>query len=163
VTVIAAQGTPTAMAAKAATTTIPIVFGASADAVAVGLVTNLGRPDGNLTGITGLSITLEPKRLGLLHKLAPRAETVAILIDPHFPTAASQSSELEAGAHIIGLKVSFFRASTDREVDAVFESIVQHRITALLITAHTFFLTRIDKLVSLAAHHRIPTIYPFRD
>jgi putative ABC transport system substrate-binding protein len=163
VTVIYAQGGPVAVVAKAATTTIPVVFSTGADAVASGLVDSLGRQSGNLTGVAHLSTTLEPKRLGLLRELVPQADTVGILLNPNLPLAVSQSSDLEAAARTLGLKLHVLRASTDREIDSAFEAVAQHRIPGLLVAADPFFFARIDKLVGLASHYKIPTIYPWRE
>ena len=166
VAVIAATaggGTLAALAAKAATTTIPIVFTSGADPVAIGLVASLNRPGGNVTGIAWLALKLEAKRLGLLHELVPQATPVGVLLNPSFQPAEGQLSDLREAARIIGLPLHVLRASTDREIDAAFESVAQHRIPALLVASDPFFEQRSDKLVALAARHAVPAIYDTRN
>jgi putative tryptophan/tyrosine transport system substrate-binding protein len=163
VKVIAATGgDPAALAAKAATSTIPIVF-SSSDPVKLGLVASYNRPGGNATGINLLTTTMEPKRLGILHDLMPRASTIAALVDPRFPTAEIQSRDIEVAAHAIGIQTEVFRASTDSEIDAAFQSIAQRRLPALLVVGSPFFETRRGNLIALAAQHRLPAIYQFRE
>jgi putative tryptophan/tyrosine transport system substrate-binding protein len=154
---------PSARAAKAATATIPIVSVFAADPVASGLVASLNRPGGNVTGISNLSATLEAKRLGLLHELVPQAATIGILLNPTFPSAASQLRDIQEAARTIGLQLHVLRASTDREIDTAFESVAQNRIPALAVAVDTFFITRRDKLAALAARHAAPTMYSLRD
>jgi ABC-type uncharacterized transport system, periplasmic component len=154
---------PSALAAKAATATIPIVSVFAADPVASGLVASLNRPGGNVTGISNLNATLEAKRLGLLHELVPQAATIGILLNPNFPSAASQLRDIQEAARTIGLQFHVLRASTDREIDTAFESVAQHRIPALAVTTDSFFITRRDKLTALAARQRVPTMYSLRD
>jgi putative ABC transport system substrate-binding protein len=164
VTVLISVGAePSALAAKAATTTIPIVSIFTADPVERGLVVSLNRPGGNVTGISALSATLETKRLGLLHDLVPRAATIGVLLNPNFPPAASQLGDMQEAARTIGLQLHVLRASTDREIDSAFESVAQHRFPALAVATDPFFLTRRDKLVALAARHAVPTMYILRD
>ena len=160
---VAVGGEPSALAAKAATATIPIVAIFTADPVERGLVASLNRPGGNVTGVSVLNATLEAKRLGLLHDLVPQATTLGVLLNPTFPAAASQLRDMQEAARAIGLQLHVLRASTDREIDAAFESVAQHRIPALAVTADPFFITRRDKLVALAARHAVPTMYSFRD
>jgi ABC-type uncharacterized transport system substrate-binding protein len=164
VTVLAsAGGEPAALAAKAATSTIPIVFVIGGDPVKLGLAASLNRPGGNSTGISVLTNTLEPKRLELLRELVPRAETIGVLLNPNFPTFESQLRDLQEAARAINLQIHVLRASTDREIDAAFETVAQRRIPALYVAADAFFDTRRDKLVVLAVRHAVPTMYHFRE
>jgi putative ABC transport system substrate-binding protein len=164
VTVLASTGgEPAAQAAKAATSAIPIVFAIGGDPIQQGFVTSFNRPDGNATGITLLTNTMEPKRLGLLRELVPQASTIGVLLNPTFPPAASQLSDVQAAARAIDLQVQVLRASTDREIDAAFETVARQRILALSVAADPFFDTRRDKLVALAARHAVPTMYQFRE
>jgi putative tryptophan/tyrosine transport system substrate-binding protein len=164
VTVIAsAGGEPAALAAKAATSTIPIVFIIGGDPVKQGLAASFNRPGGNSTGISVLTNTLEPKRLGLLRELVPRAETIGVLLNPNFPPFESQLRDVHEAAHAINLQIHVLRASTDREIDAAFETVAQRRIPALSVAADPFFDTRRDKLVVLAVRHAVPTMYHFRE
>jgi putative ABC transport system substrate-binding protein len=166
VAVIAATaggGTLAARAAKAATTTIPIVFTSGADPVKEGLVASLNRPGGNVTGIAWLALGLEAKRLGLLHELVPQATPLGVLLNPNFPPAAGQLRDIQAAAQAIGLPLQVLWAGTDREIDTAFESVAQHRIPALLVASDPFFNQRPDKLTALAARHAVPAIYDIRD
>jgi putative tryptophan/tyrosine transport system substrate-binding protein len=164
VTVLAsAGGEPAALAAKAATSTIPIVFVIGGDPVKLGLAASLNRPGGNSTGISVLTNTLEPKRLELLRELVPRAETIGVLLNPNFPTFESQLRDLQEAARAINLQIHVLRASTDREIDAAFETVAQRRIPAFYVAADAFFDTRRDKLVVLAVRHAVPTMYHFRE
>jgi putative ABC transport system substrate-binding protein len=156
-------GEPAALAAKAATSTIPIVFLIGGDPVKVGLAASYNRPGGNATGMNILTATLEPKRLGLLRELVPQAATIGVLLNPNFPPAESQLRDLQEAARTIGLQIHVLDASTDRELDAAFETIAQQRIAALAVTADPFFDTRRNKLVTLAARHAVPTMYHFRE
>jgi putative ABC transport system substrate-binding protein len=158
----AGGGTLAALAAKSATTTIPIVFTSGADPVAIGLVASLNRPGGNVTGIAWLALKLEAKRLGLLHELVPQARPVGVLLNPSFQPAEGQLSDLQEAARTIGLPLHVLRAGTDRDIDAAFESVAQHRIPALLVASDPFFEQRSDKLVALAAPHAVPVIYDTR-
>jgi putative tryptophan/tyrosine transport system substrate-binding protein len=164
VTVLAAAGgQPAALAAKAATATIPVVAAFSADPVAAGLVASLNRPGGNLTGVSNLSTAMEPKRLGLLREVVRTAGTVGVLLNPAFPAAADQLRDIEQAAHTIGEQVQVLRASTDRELEAAFEAIAQQRIPALLVASDPFFNIRRERLAVLAARAAVPTMYGFRD
>jgi putative tryptophan/tyrosine transport system substrate-binding protein len=156
-------GEPAALAAKAATSTIPIVFLIGGDPLKLGLAASYNRPGGNATGMNILTATLEPKRLGLLREFVPQAATIGVLLNPKFQPAESQLRDLQDAAGAIGLKIHVLNAGTDRELDAVFETIAQQRIAALAVTADPFFDTRRDKLVALAARHAVPTIYHFRE
>jgi putative ABC transport system substrate-binding protein len=159
---VATGGEPAALAAKTATSSIPIVF-AMGDPVKRGLAASLNRPGGNATGMSILSPDLEAKRLGLLHELVPRAVTLGALLNPNFPPAQDQLDEVQEVARAIGLQIHVLRASIDREIDAAFDSIAQLRIAALLVTTDPFFDTRRYKLIALAARHAVPTMYQFRE
>jgi putative tryptophan/tyrosine transport system substrate-binding protein len=156
-------GEPAALAAKAATSTIPIVFLIGGDPLKLGLAASYYRPGGNATGMNILTATLEPKRLGLLREFVPQAATIGVLLNPKFQPAESQLRDLQDAARAIGLQIHVLNAGTDRELDAVFETIAQQRIAALAVTADPFFDTRRDKLIALAARHAGPTIYHFRE
>jgi putative ABC transport system substrate-binding protein len=156
-------GEPAALAAKAATSTIPIVFIIGGDPVKIGLAASYNRPGGNATGISILTSTLDPKRLGLLHDLVPQVATVGALFNPNFPGFEGQLKDLQEAARAIGLQIFVLRASDDREVEAVFETVAQQRILALVVGADPFFDTRRDKLVALAARHAVPAMYHFRE
>jgi putative tryptophan/tyrosine transport system substrate-binding protein len=159
----ATGGEPAVLAAKAATSTIPIVFVIGSDPVKLGLVASYNQPGGNATGINILTNTLEPKRLGLLRELVPQAATIGVLLNLTFPAAASQLGDMQEAARTIGLQLHVLRASTDREIDTAFESVAQHSIPALAVAADPFFNTRRDKLVALAARHAVPAMYQLRE
>ena len=161
--IVAVGGEPSARAARAATATIPIVATFSADPVASGLVASLSRPGGNLTGISDLTSTLEPKRLGLLRELVPQATTIAVVLNPTFPAAAQQLKDVEEAARAIGVQLHILRASTDEEIELAFASITQLHLPAFAVASDPFLLTRRDKIVALAARHAVPGIYFFRD
>jgi putative ABC transport system substrate-binding protein len=162
VAVIFANG-PAVVAAKAATTTIPIVFATALDPVGSGLVASLNRPGGNLTGATSLLDEIGPKRLGLMHELVPTATTFAVLINPTFPSAKSQSRDLEAAAHTLGLQLHVVHAVTERDLDKVFATLVQLRAGGLVICPDPFFSTRIGQLAELTVRHAVPAIYQSRE
>jgi putative ABC transport system substrate-binding protein len=164
VTVMAAGGgQPAALAAKAATTTIAVVAAFSADPVAAGLITSLSRPGGNVTGVSNLSASLEPKRLGLLREVARSATAVGVLLNPAFSPSVEQLKDIEAAARAIGQELHVLRAGTDHELETAFESIAQQHIPALLVAVDPFFNTRRAKLVALAARAAVPAVYGFRD
>jgi putative tryptophan/tyrosine transport system substrate-binding protein len=156
-------GDPAAEAAKAATATIPIVFEIGTDPIKLGLVTSYNRPGGNATGINILTSALEAKRLGLLRELVPQAAALGVLLNPNWPAAAGQLSDVEEAARAIGVQTHVLRASTDGEIDTAFESVAQYRIPALAVASDPFFTSRRDKLAALAARHAVPAMYPFRD
>jgi putative ABC transport system substrate-binding protein len=155
--------TGAAVMAKAATNTIPIVFGIGDNPVKLGLVASLARPGGNATGVNYLSLELGAKRLGLLHELVPRAALVAVLINPNSPFAESATSDLQAAAHAIGQNFDVLEATTNREIDTAFRTLVGRRAEALLIVTDTLFLSRRVQLVTLAARHAVPAIYTSRE
>jgi putative tryptophan/tyrosine transport system substrate-binding protein len=165
VTVIAAPGsTPAALAAKAATATIPIVFGVGSDPVQFGLVASLNRPGGNLTGGTFLSLEVEPKRLELLHELVPTASTVGLLVNPTVPTLAEISvSKLQAAARTFGLQLHVLNASTERDFDTVFSTLIQLRLGALIIAGDAFFTSQSERLGELTMRHGVPASYLWRE
>src|SRR6516162_7156372 len=164
VTVIAASATPAAIAAKPATTTIPIAFIAAEDPVRLGLVASLARPGGNLTGINFFTAELPAKRLDLLRELLPRAVRVAVLVNPADATnTASTLRDVEAAAGAIGLQVQVLNASTSREINAAFEDVGRDRPDALFVGPDTFLTARRIQVVQLAAFHRLPAVYPVRD
>jgi putative ABC transport system substrate-binding protein len=162
--VIVTGGTPATLAAKAATTTIPIVFILSTDPVEAGLVASLNRPGGNLTGVTGLNVELAPKKLELLHELLPAASTLALLVNPTNAVAAkNESGAVQAAARTFGLQLHILHASTERDFDAVFASLVQLRADALVIGSDLFFTSRSEQLAALTVRHAVPSIYQFRE
>ena len=164
VTVIAASATPAAIAAKPATTTIPIAFIAAEDPVRLGLVASLARPGGNLTGINFFTAELTAKRLDLLRELLPRAVRVAVLVNPADATnTASTLRDVEAAARAIRLQVQVLNASTSGEINAAFENVGRDRPDALFVGANTFLVARRSQVVQLAAFHRLPAVYPTRD
>jgi putative ABC transport system substrate-binding protein len=165
VTVIAAlESTPGALAAKAATTTIPIVFYVGSDPVAGGLVASLSRPGGNLTGITNLNLELAPKRLELLHELVPTASTIALLVNPTNPIIAETlSRDVQMAARTLGLQLHVLNAGTERDFDTAFATLTQLRANALVIGPDSFFNVRSEQLAALALHHAVPTIFQFRE
>jgi putative tryptophan/tyrosine transport system substrate-binding protein len=164
VTVIAANSPAAVMAAKAATTTIPIVFATGYDPVAAGLVASLSRPGGNLTGITSLTAEVGPKRVEMLHELLPTASSIAILVNPAAgPIHETISSNLEGAARKIGLEVHVLHASAVPELDAVFASLAQLPIGGLVIGSDPFFNSQSKQLAALALRHAVPTVYQYRD
>ena len=160
VAVIAANYLPAALAAKAATRVIPIVFLSGSDPVASGLVSSFNRPGGNVTGIAFMFTRLGPKNLELIHELRPNANVVAVLMNPANPNAASQVDDLQAAAHSLGLELAIFGASTEKEINEAFGRLAGRDIGALVITADGFLISRQDQLVTLAARYSVPTIYP---
>ena len=164
VAVIAAMGGPTsAFAAKAATTTLPIVFVVGDDPVRLGLVDSLARPGRNLTGINFFIVELAAKRLELLRELVPKADRVAVLVDPtNATTAESTLRDLERAARAVGLQTQVFNVTTSREIDAAFATLMRERIDMLFVPAGAFFADRRVQLVLLATRHAIPAVYPFR-
>jgi putative ABC transport system substrate-binding protein len=163
VTVIAATTTPAALAAKAATSAIPIVFTAAADPVAAGLVVSLSRPGGNATGVTNYLTDLGAKRLELLHELVPNATTIGMLVNPSYPGIESQRKDVKEAARKLGYQVHVVNAGSEGDFEGVFASLVQLKADALLVSPDAVFLSHRDQLVALAARHALPTIYPQRD
>jgi putative ABC transport system substrate-binding protein len=160
---VATGGESAALAAKAATSTIPIVFSIGGDPVKVGLTASYSRPGGNATGISLLTNLLEPKRLGVLHELVPRAATIGVLLNPNFPPFEDQRKDVQEAGRALGVPIHVLLASTDREIDAAFETIAQQRIAALAVAAGPFFDTRRERIVALAARYAVPAMYHFRE
>jgi putative ABC transport system substrate-binding protein len=162
VTVIATlDGTTGAVAAKAATTNIPIVFYLGVNPVELGLVTTLNRPGGNLTGVTSMNVELGPKRLEMLHGLVPTATTIAVLLNPTNPNSETQSRDLETAARLLGVQVQILQASAEHEIDLAFASLTHLRAGALLIGADVLFsqpLERVERIAALALRYAVPTI-----
>jgi ABC-type uncharacterized transport system substrate-binding protein len=161
--IVSTGGESAALAAKRATSTIPIAFVIGSDPVVLGLAASYNQPGGNATGINILTAALEPKRLGILHQLVPQAETIAVLLNPNFPSYERQLRDVQEAARAMGLKIHVLRAATDREIDTGFETVAQEHIAAITVAADPFFDTRRDKLVALAARHAVPTMYHFRE
>ena len=164
VTVLAATSTPAARAAKALASTIPIVFTTDGDPVQLGLVASLSRPGGNVTGVTSLAVEVGPKRLELAHDLIPTATIMALLVNPTNPLAEAVSRDLQAAARTLGLELHVLHASTERDFEVVFTTLVQLRAAALVIgSADPFFTSRAEQLAALALRHAVPAIYQFRE
>ena len=163
VAAIAADGTGAALAAKGATSTIPVAFMVGGDPVEVGLVSSLNRPGGNMTGLSMFVITLDAKRLELLRELLPGASTFAVLINPTNVPAAYHVKELEAAAHATGQQLIILRASSEPELPVAFENLVQYRVGGLIIVPDPFFDSRRDELVAITRRYAIPTIFGWRE
>jgi len=165
VTVIVAPGsTPAALAAKAATTTIPIVFQVGIDPIAAGLVMSLARPGGNVTGVTNINTELVSKRLELLRELVPKATVVALLVNPTSPEITEAvSKELQSTTRTLGLQLHILNASNDRDFDTVFTTLAQLRVGALVIAPDAFFISRNEQLGILTSRHGVPAITQFRE
>ncbi len=159
---VTAGGEPSAIAAKAATSTVPIVFTVGGDPVKIGLVESLSRPGGNATGVSLLTTAPESKRLGLLRELVPGTKVVGVLIDPNFQEAEAQARELHDAAGKISQRIHIAYARNDGELNLAFEALVQERADTLLVTADPFFDTRQDRIIAFAAQNRLPSIYQFR-
>ena len=160
VAVIAATSTPPALAAKAATTTIPIVFEMGGDPVQLGLVPSLNRPGGNVTGVTHTNQQLAPKRLQLLQELVPTASVMALLVDPAYPTVAeSNTKEVQAAARALGLELHVLNASTERDFDGVFAKLIQLRAGGLVIGGGAFLISWSEQLAALTVRHAVPAIF----
>jgi putative ABC transport system substrate-binding protein len=154
--------TPGNLAAKAATTTLPIVFTTAGDPVQLGLVASLNRPGGNVTGVTTLHAEVAPKRLELAHEMVPKANVIAALVNPINPNTEAQSRELQAAARTLGLKLQVLQASTERDIDAIFSSLAQKKAGALVITGDPFLVSRSKQLAILALRHTMPAIFQER-
>ena len=159
VSVIAATSTPAAFAAKAAATTIPIVFTTGGDPVRSGLVSSLSKPGGNLTGVTTTNLEVAAKRLELIHEVIPTATNIALLVHPSDPLAASASRTTSAAAATLGLNLHVLHASSEQDLAATFDSLLQLRAEALVIATSTFFNSHAGELGGLAISHRVPAIY----
>jgi putative ABC transport system substrate-binding protein len=164
VAVIAATSTPAALAAKAATTTIPIVFEIGSDPVRLGLVASLNRPGGNVTGVTLTNLEVTPKRLQLLHELVPTARVMALLVNPTNPALAGRNAkEVQAAARMLGLELHVVDASTERDFDAVFAKLIELRAGGLVIGGDPFLIGQSEQLAALALHHAVPAIFEDRE
>ena len=160
---VTAGGTSAALAAKAATASIPIVFGIAADPVDLGLVASLNRPGGNVTGVTSLNIEVAAKRLELLHELLPSVTTMGLLVNPAVPALAAPVSRIsQAAAHSLGLHLHVVHASSDRDFDAVFEKLIQIHAGALVIGPDNLFTAHSEQLAMLTVRHALPAVYEFR-
>jgi putative tryptophan/tyrosine transport system substrate-binding protein len=151
-----------ALAAKAATTTIPIVFTTASDPVQVGLVPSLNRPGGNVTGVSQLNVAVGPKRLQLMHELVPRATIIAVLVNPTDPNSETQLKDLQAAARILGVQLDVLHASTERDFDKVFATLAQLRTGALVISTDILLFDRIEQLAALTVRHAVPAIFQER-
>jgi putative tryptophan/tyrosine transport system substrate-binding protein len=151
------------LAAKAASTAIPVVFVVGADPVRLGIVPSLARPAGNITGITMFTSALESKRLGLLHEIIPKAQTIAVMIDPSRAVSQGQIEEVKAAAAQAGVRHFIVNATTEADFDAAFAKITVQGAGALLVCANPFFMNQRRQIVALAAHHRVPAMYEWRD
>jgi putative ABC transport system substrate-binding protein len=159
VAVIFADNLPAAIAARAATATIPIVFSIGGDPIRDGLVTSFNRPTGNLTGVTLFTGELLPKRMELLRQVVPAAEIIAVLVDPNNPNLPTRLHDVQEAARSLGQQIIILYAGTDRDIDAAFATMAQQRAAALLVTDDPFFSSRSDQIVALAARHRLPACY----
>ena len=161
--IVAGGGAPAALAAKAATATIPIVFQMGDDPVKFGLVPSLNRPGGNITGQAAQNAELGPKRLELLHEVVPAATTLVLLVNPTNPNAETQLRDLHAAARTLGLQLQVLQASVEREIDTAFASLLQLQARGLTIGHDPFFNTQTERLAALALRHTMPSIYQFRE
>jgi ABC-type uncharacterized transport system substrate-binding protein len=163
VTVICAPFSPSAFAAKAATTTIPIVFSTSVDPVTAGLIASLKRPGGNVTGITLLNVEVMVKRLELLRELVPTAAVNALLVNPTSALTEFETRYAADAAQTLGLKLNVLNATTESEIDLAFATLTRQRLSTLVISSDAFFTNRRDRLVALAARYEVPAVYAFRE
>jgi putative tryptophan/tyrosine transport system substrate-binding protein len=163
VTVIAATSTPAILVASKATTTIPIVFTSGDDPVRLGLVASLARPGGNVTGAVHLEVELTPKRLELLHELAPAARVIAILVNPTNRNAESQSRDLQMAARALGLQAHVLHARSERDFDPVFANLLELKAGALAIGSDPVFTNRNEQLAALTVRHSVPAVYEWRE
>jgi putative ABC transport system substrate-binding protein len=157
------SGVPAALAAKAATTTIPVVFQSGVDPVEVGLIASLNRPGGNVTGVTTLSVELVAKRLELLHEMVPTAAVIGALINPTSPVVGSLTRDLQAAAATLGLTLHVLHASSERDFDTAFATLLQLRAGALVIVTDALFISRSEQLAALTVRHRVPAIFQYHE
>ena len=163
-TIVVGGSTPGALAAKAATQTIPIVFLVGPDPVKTGLVASLARPGGNLTGVTIINVELIAKCLGVLHELVPTAATIAVLVNPANPLQTeTETRDVQAAAPILGVRVVILHATSPTEIESAFATLVGERAGGLVISGEAFFVTHREQITALAASHAIPTIYQYRE
>jgi putative tryptophan/tyrosine transport system substrate-binding protein len=165
VTVIAVGGsTPASLAAKAATQSIPIVFAVGTDPVGVGLVASLSKPGGNVTGVTNLNVELFKKCFEMMHSLMPQGTTIAVMVNPaNIPQTATERTTIQDASRALGARVVILNASRPSEIESAFAELVDQRAGALVVSGETFFLTQRNRLVELAAHYAVPTIYAYRE
>ena len=163
VSVIVAYDVPSAFAAKEATKTIPVVFGVGADPVKLGLVDSFNQPRGNLTGVSVLLGSLGPKQLELLHELLPNSSKIVLLLNPSNPNSQIDTAQIQAAADALGEHLEVLTASTESELDTAFTTLVRQGVHALVVKPDPLFISQRERLVTLAAHHAIPAIYPFRE
>jgi putative ABC transport system substrate-binding protein len=164
VTVIATiDGSPSALAAKAATSTLPIIFRIGADPVALGLVTSLNRPGGNVTGVTSLTVEVGPKRLEVLHQVVPTATAVALLVNPTSPFAETLTSDLRSAARTLGVRIHVLNATTELDLGSAFANLVRLQVGGLVIGSDVFFNTESERLAALSVRHAIPAVYQYRE
>jgi putative ABC transport system substrate-binding protein len=161
--IVASGGEPSVMAAKAATSRTPIVFGIGGDPVKLGLVASLNRPGGNITGVSLLTSSLEAKRVGLLGELVPKAAVIGALINPNYAQAQAQEAEVQEAARTIGRQIVLVHASSEADFDPAFATFKQQKAHALVVAADPFFNSRRNVLVELAARDRLPAVYEFRE
>jgi len=161
--IVATGGAAPALAAMAATTTIPIVFTGGGDPVQLGLITGLSRPGRNATGITNFAAQLGGKRLQVLRELVPNARVIGVLLDPNTPSTDAQLREVQEAAHTMGQEIFIVKASSERDFEAAFATVVQQRADALLVLGSAIFTSRREQLVAPAARHSIPAIYSSRE
>jgi putative tryptophan/tyrosine transport system substrate-binding protein len=154
---------PGMLAAKVATTTIPIVFTTSGDPVELGFVASLARPGRNITGVTQLNVEVAPKRLELMHELVPTATIMAVLVNPAYPSAEIQSRGMQAAARTLGVQLRILRASNERDIDDAFATLAQLRAGAFVISSDPFFNSRAEQFGALALRHAVPTIFQYRE
>ena len=160
---VIAANSPSALAAKAATTTIPIVFQSGSDPVQLGLVASLNQPGGNVTGVSFFATALEAKRLGLLREMVPDAAVISVLVNPSFPGAAFQVREVQEAARTLRHPIHVLNASSAGEIDTAFATLVHQRTDALLVAGDPFFISRVSQFITLAARHAVPAMYGFRE
>jgi putative tryptophan/tyrosine transport system substrate-binding protein len=156
-------GDVSALAAKKATATIPVVFGMGDDPIKAGIVASFNRPDGNVTGFTLRTSEMESKRLGLLREMLPAVQLIGVLVNPQFPPSSHELSDLELAAKGIGQRLFVASANNDAELDSALASLGQQRVGAFLVTAAPFFDTRLERIVGFASQNRLPAIYQFRE
>ncbi len=161
--VAAVGGAHSGLAAKAVTSTIPIVFVSAGDPITFGLVASMNRPDGNVTGINMITVELAPKRLALLHELVPAPAGITMLANPTSPYFGPETKDVIGSARALGRQVQVLNAATPQEIDAAFAVLVQQRAGALIVSGDPFFDSQRDKLVALSARHAIPAIYQWRE
>jgi putative ABC transport system substrate-binding protein len=160
--IVATGGLPPSLAAKEATKTIPIVFTLGSDPVKFGLVSSLNRPGGNVTGVSLFAYLLDAKRVELMHELVPSAATIALLANPNSPQADAQFADVEAASRTFGQQVVILKASSDSDIDQAFAALSQRRVSALLVSADPFLLSRRNQIVALVARHNVPAMYEWR-